>query len=99
MWNDGLVVEVKNILDLGYSPELNSLNTVGYKETIDFLQGRIDANTAIELIKQNTRRYAKRQITWFKKNNQIRWFDTFKDNLLKNILDFLNQKIESFVTN
>jgi tRNA dimethylallyltransferase len=99
MWNDGLVVEVKNILDMGYSPELNSLNTVGYKETIDFLQGRIDANTAIELIKQNTRRYAKRQITWFKKNNQIRWFDAFKDNLLKNILDFLNQKIESFVTN
>ena len=99
MWNNGLVGEVKNILDMGYSKELNSLNTVGYKETIDYLQGRIDEVTAVGLIKQNTRRYAKRQITWFKKNNQIRWFDVFKNNLLGNIKDFLRQKIETILSN
>jgi len=68
MWSGGLIEETQNILAMGYSPELNSLNTVGYKETINFLNGNINNKTALELIKQNTRRYAKRQLTW---NRQI----------------------------
>ena len=67
MWENGLVDETKNILDMGYDKSLNSLNTVGYKETIDYLENKISEERAIELIQQNTRRYAKRQITWFKK--------------------------------
>lgn len=64
MWQSGLIDETKKLLDLGYSPELNSLNTVGYKETIAYLRGDINNERALELIQQNTRRYAKRQMTW-----------------------------------
>ena len=71
----GLVEEVEKILALGYGKHLNSLNSVGYKEIIDFLNGNISLDTAVELIKQNTRHYAKRQLTWFKKDERIEWFN------------------------
>lgn len=71
----GLVAEVEKILASGYSKHLNSLNTVGYKEIIEFLEGNTSLDTAVELIKQNTRHYAKRQLTWFKKDERIEWFD------------------------
>jgi len=63
-----LVEETENILNLGFSENLNSLNTVGYKETIAFLKGEISQDETISLIQKNTRNYAKRQITWL---NQI----------------------------
>ncbi len=75
MIETGLVEEVKSILEKGYSKELNSLNTVGYKEIIEFLENKITLDRAIELIKRNTRRYAKRQLTWFRKDERIKWFD------------------------
>jgi tRNA dimethylallyltransferase len=71
----GLVEEVEKILALGYGKHLNSLNSVGYKEIIDFLNGNISLDTSVELIKQNTRHYAKRQQTWFKKDERIEWFN------------------------
>ena len=74
MIENGLVDEVKNIFNLGYGKTLNSLNTVGYKEIIQYLQGEISLDRAVELIKRNTRHYAKRQMTWFKKDNRIQWF-------------------------
>jgi tRNA dimethylallyltransferase len=75
MIESGLVDEVKSILQMGYSKDLNSLNTVGYKEIILHLSGEISLERAVELIKRNTRRYAKRQMTWFRRNTQINWFD------------------------
>jgi tRNA dimethylallyltransferase len=75
MIEKGLVEEVKSILEKGYDKFLNSLNTVGYKEIIQYLEGEILLERAIELIKRNTRRYAKRQITWFRKDDRIHWFD------------------------
>ena len=75
MIENGLVDEVKNILAKGYSKELNALNTVGYKEIITYLENEIPLERAVELIKRNTRRYAKRQMTWFRKTNEIHWFD------------------------
>ncbi len=71
----GLVEEVKEILALGFKKNLNALNTVGYKEIIEFLDEKISLERAIELIKRNTRRYAKRQLTWFRKDKRIRWLD------------------------
>ncbi|HSW54778.1 MAG TPA: tRNA (adenosine(37)-N6)-dimethylallyltransferase MiaA [Ignavibacteriaceae bacterium] len=71
----GLIDEVKNILEMGYDKNLNSLNTVGYKEIIQHLKGEISLERAIELIKRNTRHYAKRQNTWFRKDERIHWFD------------------------
>ncbi len=74
MIEGGLIDEAKNILNMGYSPQLNSLNTVGYKEIISYLNNEINLDKAIELIKRNTRRFAKRQTTWFKKDKRITWF-------------------------
>lgn len=71
----GLVEEVKNILSMGFSKNLNALNTVGYKEIISYLENEITLERAVELIKRNTRRYAKRQMTWFRKDDKIKWLD------------------------
>ncbi|WKZ70704.1 MAG: tRNA (adenosine(37)-N6)-dimethylallyltransferase MiaA [Melioribacteraceae bacterium] len=75
MIENGLVDEVKSILEMNYSKKLNSLNTVGYKEIISYLDNEISLERAVELIKRNTRRYAKRQLTWFRKDERIKWFD------------------------
>jgi tRNA dimethylallyltransferase len=69
--------------------ELNSLNTVGYKEIIQYLDGEISLDRAIELIKRNTRRYAKRQMTWFNADERISWFEISS----VNDLDLLAEKI------
>lgn len=74
MIKHGLIEEVKSLLDDGYSPEIKSLQTLGYREIISFLKGEISLETAISLIKRNTRRYAKRQITWFKAERGVKWF-------------------------
>jgi tRNA dimethylallyltransferase len=94
MIEKGFVEEVKNILEIGYDRNLNSLNTVGYKEIIQYLEGEITLDRAIELIKRNTRHYAKRQLTWFRKDNRIQWFDindvSELDQIAKKIIDSLN---------
>ena len=68
----GLVEEVKRLLPYKH---LNALQTVGYTEIFDYLDGKISLKDAIELIKTNTRQYAKRQMTWFKKDKDINWID------------------------
>jgi tRNA dimethylallyltransferase len=60
---------------MGYDKNLNSLNTVGYKEIIQHIEGDISLEKAIELIKRNTRNYAKRQMTWFRKDERVVWFN------------------------
>ena len=71
MMNDGLLDEVKALYP---KKDLNALNTVGYKELFDYLDGRWPLEEAVERIKGNTRRYARKQLTWYKKDEQIRWF-------------------------
>lgn len=66
MWQKGLLRETVNILEMGYSENLNALNTVGYKETIDFINGKLNEKETISKIQQNTRHYAKRQLTWLR---------------------------------
>lgn len=73
MFETGLIDEVKNILNLGYPKTINALNTVGYKEIIEYLDDQISLDRAIELIKRNSRRYAKRQMTWFNADKRIEW--------------------------
>jgi len=72
MMRAGLVEEVRGLLTMGYSRQLNALNTVGYKEVFDHLEGATDHETMVELIKRNTRRFAKRQVTWFGADKRIR---------------------------
>lgn len=71
MMADGLLEEVKAMYP---KRSLNALNTVGYKELFDYLDGRWSLEGAVERIKGNTRRYARKQLTWYKKDDQIRWF-------------------------
>lgn len=96
MIESGLVDEVKIILKSGYSPNLNSLNTVGYKEIIDYLDNKISHERAIELIKRNSRRFAKRQMTWFNADKRIHWYKINSDKdlhlLADKILKGLNEK-------
>lgn len=72
MMESGLLEEAKRLAPLKH---LNALNTVGYKELFGFIEGQWDLETAVSEIKKNTRRFAKRQLTWFRKNEQIHWFD------------------------
>lgn len=72
MMDEGLLEEAKRLYPLR---ELNALNTVGYKELFSFLDGNCSLEEAIEEIKKNTRRFAKRQLTWFRKEKDINWFD------------------------
>ena len=84
MINNGLIEEAKDLIKYRH---YNALNTVGYKELFDFLDGNSNLETAIEKIKQNTRRLAKRQITWFKRDKSINWFtiDEYQE-IVKTIL-------------
>ncbi|WP_113636390.1 tRNA (adenosine(37)-N6)-dimethylallyltransferase MiaA [Nubsella zeaxanthinifaciens] len=83
----GLIDEVKSLLPYR---ELNALKTVGYSEIFDYLDGTTDLTTAIDKIKQNTRRFAKRQLTWFKKDLDTVWFEPGKN---EEVIQFLAQQI------
>lgn len=72
MMEEGLLEEVKKLYP---HKNLNALNTVGYKELFKYLDGEWELEKAVEEIKKNTRRFAKRQLTWFRKNEEITWFD------------------------
>ena len=71
MMKDGLLEEAKEMYP---KREVNALNTVGYKELFEYLKGKWTLHEAVERIKGNTRRYARKQLTWYKKDEQIRWF-------------------------
>ncbi|MCF8412086.1 MAG: tRNA (adenosine(37)-N6)-dimethylallyltransferase MiaA [Melioribacteraceae bacterium] len=81
----GLVDEVKSLRKMGYSTKNNALNTVGYNEIFSFLDGEISLERAIELIKRNTRRFSKRQMTWFRKDERIKWLNVENEASLKQI--------------
>lgn len=68
--------------------ELNALQTVGYRELFDYFDGRVTFDQAVELIKRNTRRYAKRQLTWFRRDPEIRWFGPADDAAIAEYIDF-----------
>ncbi|WP_026842367.1 tRNA (adenosine(37)-N6)-dimethylallyltransferase MiaA [Citrifermentans bremense] len=75
MLEDGLVEEVRSLLAAGYGHELKALRSIGYKEITAYLAGEMTLDEAVTLIKRDTRRYAKRQMTWFGKENDIYWLE------------------------
>ena len=82
---NGLVNEAKKLYQY---KDLNALKTVGYSEIFQYIDGRISLNDAIDKIKSNTRKYSKRQMTWFKKNKEVFWYEDGIENIkkiLKNI--------------
>jgi tRNA dimethylallyltransferase len=92
MMDAGMVEEATELLPF---KNLNALQTVGYTEIFDYLDGKISLEQAGELIKQNTRQYAKRQMTWFKKDKHIRWFAPSQ---LKEIESYLNSVVATDYT-
>ncbi|MEO8887653.1 MAG: tRNA (adenosine(37)-N6)-dimethylallyltransferase MiaA [Mucilaginibacter sp.] len=89
MMQQGLLDEVKSLMPYRH---LNALNTVGYTELFDYLDGKITLNEAVEKIKQNTRHFAKRQLTWFRKDKSFHWLQA-DENLYKNLLDLLKKQL------
>ncbi|HEY8361377.1 MAG TPA: tRNA (adenosine(37)-N6)-dimethylallyltransferase MiaA [Tissierellaceae bacterium] len=75
MIENGLIAEVANLLKMGYTKELTSMQGIGYKEIIKYLEGELTLEESIELIKKGSRNYAKRQLTWFRRDSRIKWFN------------------------
>jgi tRNA dimethylallyltransferase len=87
MIQQGLVNEAKSLLTHRH---LNALNTVGYSELFEYFDGKINLTDAVELIKQNTRRFAKRQMTWFGKDDEILWLEADKPSLVSDMVSEIN---------
>lgn len=91
MMSLGLLEEVKTVRHLSH---LSSLNTVGYKELFDFLDNKSTLEEAVEKIKMNTRRYAKRQLTWFRRHEEAKWIDYNSfDQVLSEIIEDIKRKV------
>jgi tRNA dimethylallyltransferase len=90
MMNEGLLAEAT---DLFPHKDLNALQTVGYRELFSYFEGEISLEFAIEEIKKNTRRFAKRQLTWFKRNEDTKWFDYLADR--KKIINYITVLIHN----
>lgn len=98
MFSRGLVEEVKSLLAQGYSPELKPFQSLGYKQVIHYLKGDYDLETAIALTKKATKSYAKRQLTWFRRDPRIQWFflqegEKVKQKILNGIIHFICRSI------
>ena len=75
MMESGLIDEVKKLLEMGYTKDMISMQGIGYKEIIKYLDGEYSLDEAIEIIKRDSRRYAKRQLTWFRRYSDAKWFN------------------------
>lgn len=75
MLEQGLLEEVRELLNQGVSPKATAMQAIGYKELVAHLHGEYSYERAIELLKRNTRRFAKRQLTWFRRMEELKWFD------------------------
>lgn len=98
MVKNGLLDEVKGLLDRGYSTDLISMQGLGYKEFVPYFNGEISLEAAIEELKQKTRHFAKRQLTWFRRQSKGLWIDlTNKDKVtvVQEIVDYINSDKES----
>jgi len=97
MIEEGLINEVEELYNEGYDKSYQSMQAIGYKEIIDYIEGNTTKEEAVRLIKRNTRRFAKRQITWFKPDDRIKWVDItdYKENyqsLLNEIMLYIKER-------
>lgn len=97
MIENGLVNEVKSLLDKGYTRDMTSMQAIGYKEVLDYLDGKLTLNEVIDIVKQSSRRYAKRQLTWFRKDKRVKWFevDKEKESLVENIVGYIEGELQT----
>ncbi len=71
----GLVAEVESLLNMGYTADLKSMQSIGYRHVVEYLQDKLSRDEFVRTLKRDTRRFAKRQITWFGADQQIRWYE------------------------
>ena len=93
MVEKGLLKEVKSLKQMGLSKHNISMQGIGYKEIMEYLEGDVSLETAIENIKQNTRHMAKRQVTWFKREKDVIYIDPFEFENNEKIVDYMVEKI------
>jgi tRNA dimethylallyltransferase len=96
MVENGLIDEVRNLLNLGYSLRDNALDSVGYKEVILHLEGQMEWKDTVALIKRNTRRFAKRQMTWFRRDKRIQWITVQGEDDLEKAADRITEEISNW---
>lgn len=90
MLDSGLLDEVRGLIKKGYSLDLKSMQSIGYKQMGMFLKNEVDYNEAVRLLKRDTRRYAKRQFTWFNRDKDIHWLEPDRiDEAKKRVKEFL----------
>lgn len=90
MMEAGLIEEVRGLLAKGYPDALRPLQTLNYRHLVNYLQGGCTLDEAVHLLKRDTRRYAKRQLTWFKRDGEIRWFSpAAREEIASEIAEFL----------
>jgi tRNA dimethylallyltransferase len=99
MMENGLIEEVRGLFGKGYSRNANALNTVGYKEAFDFIDGKITKEEMIRLIKQNTRHFAKRQMTWFRADKRIKWISVNDKTDWNEITEYIQKEFKSLRKN
>jgi len=92
MLDQGLEAEVRGLLNRGYSPELKAMQSIGYRHMVAYINGRISRDEMVETLKRDTRRYAKRQFTWFRADQEINWFHPGEDEkILTRVRRFLEK--------
>ncbi|HOQ44282.1 MAG TPA: tRNA (adenosine(37)-N6)-dimethylallyltransferase MiaA [Bryobacteraceae bacterium] len=97
MFESGLLDEVRRVLDMGYPPDSKALQSHGYRQAVQVLEGTLDLKKALYIAQRDTRRYAKRQWTWFRRDQEIRWLRGFGDDpevlegALKEVREFLGR--------
>ena len=89
MMTEGLLGEAEQFYQYR---QMNTLNTVGYKELYEYMAGNWSLDFAVNMIKQDSRRYAKRQLTWFNRDKEIQWFEPTNED---EVIEFINNKITS----
>ena len=95
MIEEGLIKEVEHILNQGYSEDLISLQGIGYKEIIAYLNSKLTLEEAIDKIKQGSRNYAKRQLTWFRRDKRIKWINVDEYNNLNDLSSYMQEYINN----
>ncbi|MCX8130665.1 MAG: tRNA (adenosine(37)-N6)-dimethylallyltransferase MiaA [Clostridia bacterium] len=96
MMEKGLVEEVRNLVKMGYDSSTIAMQGIGYKEILSYIRGEVTLEDAVYIIKRDSRHYAKRQITWFKKIEYIHWIDVDKYSEEAGILENIKYYIASF---
>lgn len=94
MMQAGLIEEVRRLKDRGYTKDMVSMQGLGYKEILDYLDGNTTLEEAVYILKRDTRHFAKRQLTWFRREREVIWVEKEKfshDN--EKILDFMKKEL------